>query len=68
MENTEIICLEKILSKLTSVIQMYEFEDGNKFIKLCECAVSVSAQLNYIRNNYKPQNNSECEKNLEDEE
>lgn len=57
MENIEIKCLEKILSKLTSIIQMYEFEDGNKLIKMCECAISVSAQLDYIRNH--------CEENTE---
>lgn len=52
MQNTEIICLEKILLKLTSVIQMYEFEEADKFIKLCDCANSISAQLDYIRNHY----------------
>lgn len=52
MNKVEIICLEKILAKLTSVIQMYEFEEANKLIKLCDCANSVSAQLDYLRNHY----------------
>lgn len=51
MEQVEIICLEKILQKLTSVIQMYEFEDSKKLVQLCDVAVEVAAQLNYCRNN-----------------
>lgn len=51
-EITEITCLENILKKLTSVIQMYEFEDTENLIKLCESAVSITAQLDYIRNHY----------------
>lgn len=50
-DKTEIICLEKILSKLTSIIQLSEFENPGKLIKLCYCANSIAAQLDAVRNN-----------------
>lgn len=70
MENTditEITCLENILKKLTSVIQMYEFEDTENLIKLCDSAVSITAQLDYIRNHYKEDEYEEDYEELEDE-
>lgn len=50
-DKTEIKCLEKILAKLTTLIQLSEFEDCKNLIKLCYCANSIAAQLDAVRNN-----------------
>lgn len=56
MNTTEIVCLEKILSHLTKLIQLYEFEDTKKLLQLCDTATSVAAQLDYIRNHCDEEN------------
>lgn len=49
----EIKCLEKIICKITNLIQLYEYEDIKDVIKLADCASSVSAQLDTLRNHTK---------------
>lgn len=46
----EIKCLEKVMQYITKLIQLHECEDIKDLIKLTDCALSVSAQLGYLRN------------------